>query len=142
MKLLDIIKELQINNPISYPKYDKIEYEFKLADILAKLNFSPELYELYNNDITTFENIMFQIPYDKLYEPDISEEEYNNLYKKFEDEIDTSLAYLIRNFTIGDDEQSRHNDEKGLDIKNFMERYDVNYENAYIINLLINGNKL
>jgi len=96
--------------------------------------------ELYKNDYGTWETAMFN-SYDDIVEDDVVDEdisltkqEYEAVHNALEN---NDYAYFVRNFTAGDDEESRHENEIDQSLEYFQDTYDVGIEQAAAMKFLV-----
>jgi hypothetical protein len=85
-------------------------------DIVKKLSDHVTNSELYKSDFNEWENNLFD----------------NDDAKPFD--------YFVRNWTVLDGEQSRHEDEANKDINYWMNEYSVNEEIANLMKQLVDSN--
>jgi hypothetical protein len=66
---------------------------------------------------------------------EISKEEFNNLHNELNDNY--NFNYFVRNWTVLDDEESRHEEDMNKDLEYFKTLYDVDDKTADIMKKLI-----
>ena len=94
--------------------------------------------DLYNTDYNTWESAMF-ISYEDLDDLDdisLSKEEYDKVHNDLKD---NDLAYFVRNFTVQDGEEQRHEEELEKDVEYFKTQYAVNDEQAKAMKYLVDS---
>ena len=96
--------------------------------------------ELYKDDYSLWELAMFN-SYEELAEDDIevynitiTPQEFNAIHNALADD---DYAYFVRNFTTGDEEETRHEDDIDQSLGYFEDRYNVNTEQAMAMKFLV-----
>lgn len=141
------IQEMEIFKPSKYPSElfnldISYENEEKLIAALAK---QVDGYDIYENNHGLWENVLLYT-YDDwidMYEPDeedladvsITPEEWNTLHNKMSNNF--NFNYFVRNFSVGDGEQTRHEDDINKDIEYFRDTYDVDYDTARLMKKIV-----
>jgi len=119
---------------------DPTKFNFTEKSALEYLGEFVPYPELYKNDYEVWELAMFD-SYDTL--PEDAIEDYNLTLSKQEfDTIHDALegdnyAYFVRNFTTGDEEETRHEDDIDQSLEYFQETYDVNYKQSCAMKYLV-----
>jgi hypothetical protein len=109
----------------------------KYVEELSKNVVRPDLYK---SNFNVWEIAIFY-DYDeavnnKFIEADeISKEEFNNLHNELNDNY--NFNYFVRNWTVLDDEESRHEEDMNKDLEYFKTLYDVDDKTADIMKKLI-----
>lgn len=107
----------------------------KYVDELSNYVTRPDLYK---NDFPTWEKALFNDDYnDEENEIEIPEDEYNNLRDELNNNF--NFNYFVRNWTVLDDEQSRHEDEINKDIEYFKTEYNVDDKIANIMKKIVDN---
>lgn len=112
--------------------------EQEALDFLSEYVPYPELYK---NDYETWELAMFNT-YDDLLENDLDEDitltkqEYEVVHNALEND---GYAYFVRNFTTGDGEDERHEDDIDQSLEYFQDTYDVDIEQAMAMKFLVDN---
>lgn len=95
--------------------------------------------ELYKNDYATWELAMFETYNDILenkldYDTKLTPQEFDKVHNALADD---DYAYFVRNFTTGDGEDERHEDDIDQSLGYFEDRYNVNTEQAMAMKFLV-----
>lgn len=145
-EIQNVLGEMRVNPPgIGHLlNLDKsIENETKLVFYLSKYVDYPDLFD---KDITLWETILWY-DYDEALEniekddldemgfDQYSKEEWNKIHDDLNDNY--NFNFFVRNWMIGDDEQTRHINDINQDIQYFKDKYDVNITRAHIMKKLI-----
>jgi hypothetical protein len=112
--------------------------------IMDKLSKSVGGYPFYKNNYTLWELALFS-DYEEAKEffddndevIPATEEEFKNL--QGEQGVNYPFNVFVRDWTTGDDEQSRYEEEKGKDVEYFISKYNVDLENALIMKELVDS---
>jgi hypothetical protein len=110
--------------------------ESEALDFLGEYVPYPELYK---NDYDTWELAMFETYNDLLekdldYDTTLSQQEFDKVHDVLEND---GYAYFVRNFTTGDGEDERHEDEINQSLEYFQDTYNVSIEQAMAMKFLV-----
>lgn len=136
-ELLSIARKRKLDEAFISNPEDKFTEETAL-EFLSEYVPYPELYK---NDYNTWELAMFE-SYDDLlenpidYDITLSPKEFNAVHDAL---ADSNYAYFVRNFTTGDEEDSRHEDDIDQSIEYFEETYDVSTRQALAMKFLVDN---
>ena len=110
----------------------------KLVDYLGQYVTRPDIYktnpEYWENMLfNTYDEWMDSYGSDEEIESD--QEEWDNIHNEMQDNYEYN--YFVRNFAVGDDEDSRHEDDINQDIKYFINKYNIPNHVAMIMKKLV-----
>lgn len=133
----EIFNEIKVNQPMDPKTRDLLRLDIKnnyrnqekLIDFLGKYVTRSDIYE---SNFNHWENMLL---YDynfwiNAYEPDQEEiesapnqEEWNHIHDEIENKYEYN--YFVRNFSVGDEEDTRHEDDINQNIEYFIDKYNV-----------------
>jgi hypothetical protein len=143
----DLLNEIQVN-PTAVRHLinldiggDNYSNQNKLIDFLGQYVTRPDIYK---NENGIWEGILFNT-YDEWinnWKPDEEEiesapdqEEWDSIHNEMQDKY--NYNYFVRNFTIGDEEDTRHEDDIHKGIQHFMDIYNVPNHIAIVMKKLV-----
>jgi hypothetical protein len=135
------INEIRVSRPNDILDLGKShENEQKLIDELAK---QVDGYDIYKDNHGLWEDILFYT-YDEWLDTEsdfpklnvsITPEEWNTLHNEMSNNY--AFNYFVRNFSVGDDEQTQHGNDIDKDTQYFKNIYGVDYNTARLMKKLI-----
>jgi len=111
----------------------------KYVNILSKQVIQPNMFK---NNFRIWEPALFY-DYDeavknKMIETNkISKEEFNKLHNELNSESNYPFNYFVRNWTVMDDEETRHEEDKNQDLNYFKTTYNVDDKTASIMKKIV-----
>jgi hypothetical protein len=135
------MNEIEIKHLIDLNIKDNYSNQEKLIDFLSKYVTKPNIYQTNHGH---WENMLFDTyndwvntyqPNEKDIESAPNQEEWDSIHNEMQDNYDYN--YFVRNFSVGDEEDTRHEDDIHQDIQYFMNKYDVSNDIAMIMKKLV-----
>ena len=111
----------------------------KYVDVLSKQVIQPNTFK---NNFQIWETALFY-DYNEAVKEEfidtnkISEEEFNKLHNELNSESNYPFNYFVRNWTVMDDEETRHEEDKNQDLDYFKTTYNVDDKTASIMKKII-----
>jgi hypothetical protein len=111
----------------------------KYVEELSKNVVRPDLYK---SNFNVWEMALFY-DYDEavnnnfIKADEISKEEFNNLHNELNNDDNYNFNYFVRNWTVLDDEESRHEEDMNKDLEYFKTLYNIDDKTADIMKKLI-----
>jgi hypothetical protein len=135
------IDETEIKHLIDLDIEDNYSNQDKLIDFLSKYVTKPDIYQTNHG---YWEDMLFDT-YDKwvnTYQPDKEriesapdQKEWDSIHNEMQDNY--NYNYFVRNFSVGDEEDTRHEGDIHQDIQYFINKYDVSNDIAMIMKKLV-----
>jgi len=112
-----------------------------MNELLEKILHQVTNYDLFKVNFNLWETTLLNDKYDEVVNKgfiknnEITKEEFNELHNELNNNF--NFNYFIRNWTVLDDEETRHEDDINKDIEYFKIKYNVDDNTANTMKIII-----